>query len=116
MECPLMVMMNCYPLSVFTVGLSSVMLMASVILQSTWCFALFTISAVAKYAPWDAHFATAHRDGPTLNVPFTAEIVHGVKDHVDHKMMEAIKITVNTDRGWQPLPTIIGVSCDFPTH
>ena len=65
--------------------------------------------------PWGAHFATAHKDDPTPNVPFTAEIVSRAKDHVDRKITEAINIaeanpTVNTDRGWQLLPTIRGRS------
>lgn len=63
--------------------------------------------------PWGAHFATAHRDSPTPNMPFTAEIVNRAKDHVDRKITEAITIaeekpTINTDRGWQLLPTIRG--------
>ena len=61
--------------------------------------------------PWGAHYATSHMDDPTPNVPFAAEIVSRAKDHVDHKLMEAIHIaedtpTLNTDRRWQLLPTI----------
>lgn len=63
--------------------------------------------------PWGAHFATAHRDSPTPNVPFRAKIVSRAKNHVHRNTIKAIKIaednpTANMDRGWQLLPTIRG--------
>ena len=64
-----------------------------------------------KENPWGAHFTRAHKDGPVPVMPFRAKIIVRTRDHVDRKLMEAIHIakrtpTLNSDRGWQLLPTI----------
>ena len=64
-------------------------------------------------SPCGGHYATSHKDDPTPNVSFAAEIVSKAKDHVERKLMEAIHIhvaddtpTLNTDRGWQLSPKL----------
>ena len=60
-----------------------------------------------------------HRDIPTPSVPFTAKVIRRTCDHVDCKLVEATKITeaappLNTDSGWQLLPTIRSWSTSPP--
>lgn len=61
--------------------------------------------------PWGAHYGTAHKGSPVPTIPFTARIIRRAQDHVDRKLGEAIEIAettplLNTDSGWQLLPTI----------
>ena len=61
--------------------------------------------------PWGAHYAIAHKDDPVPAVPFQAKMIARPRDHVDRKLPEVIYIAeespaLNTDRGWQLLPTI----------
>ena len=61
--------------------------------------------------PWGAHYGTAHKSSPVPTIPFTARIIRRAQDHVDRKLGEAIEIAettplLNTDSGWQLLPTI----------
>ena len=61
--------------------------------------------------PWGAHYGTTHKGSPVPTIPFTARIIRRAQDHVDHKLGEAIEIAettpqLNTDSGWQLLPTI----------
>ncbi|MCG8626654.1 MAG: hypothetical protein MJE68_32220, partial [Proteobacteria bacterium] len=60
--------------------------------------------------PWGAHDSSKHSNTPTPDVPFRATIIR-TQDHVDRKLMEAIEIAenrprLNTDSGWQLLPTV----------
>ena len=61
--------------------------------------------------PWGAHYGTIHKGSPVPTVPFTARIVRRAQDHVDRKLSEAIEMAettpqLNTDSGWQLVPTI----------
>ena len=61
--------------------------------------------------PWGAHYSTKHNRTPVPTIPFSARIIHRARDHVDHKLGEAIEIAeaappLNTDGGWQLLPTM----------
>ena len=61
--------------------------------------------------PWGAHYSTEHNDTSVPTIPFTARIIRRARDHIDRKLGEAIEIAetappLNTDSGWQLLPTI----------
>ena len=61
--------------------------------------------------PWGAHFLQVHANIRAPVVPFKAVITSRTHDHVDRKLTEAIHIaeespSLNTDSGWQLLPTI----------
>ena len=62
-------------------------------------------------SPWGAHYSIEHNVEQVQEIPFSAKIIRRAKDHVDRKLREAIKIAeispqLNTDSGWQLLPTI----------
>ena len=58
-----------------------------------------------------AHYSSKHSNTHTPDHPFKATIIRKTRDHVDLKLMDAREIAennphLNTDSGWQLLPTL----------